>query len=299
LCLRLLAFAIVLSVAIPDSAEAAPNALSKAARCYAAGDMVCVIERLESAALPNDATKAAEHHRMLAVAAAKMDRHAMAREAFSRWIALNPNRHRLARSTTAPAVYADWSAAWLKVHAGKLDLQPKKMPKPAPLPEPVTAGDLPRFPPPKRSSRDKAGDVTVELGAFAIPTGGAVGGTIAAVMNARSVLRVDLVGVVGTRIGKPMSFGAVFARPSVRFLDHGSWWLRGALAAGAMTWGDDDAEMFFAVEPGIRAVWRASKSLAPFLHLGYAIVARSSSPGIGPTVNLGVTFLTRDDKRAE
>lgn len=150
------------------TAKAAAAAVSKAARCYAQGDMLCVLTTLQAAPAPAKPELAAERARMLAMAAGRMDRQALAVESFVAWIRLNPAAHRLARATTAPGIYRAWAAAWMQVHKARLDLQPRGLPEPAPLPGPVTAGDLPRFSPPPRSKRDKSTDTAFALGlAFA------------------------------------------------------------------------------------------------------------------------------------
>lgn len=152
------------TIALASTALAARGAtpVDKAAMCYGRGDMPCVLKLLRGA--QPQAAQAAEHWRMLAMAAARLDQHRVARDAFGRWIQLDPRGHRLEKSTSAPVIYRDWAAAWLHVHRASLDMSPRRPPPPAPLPTAVTVGELPRFVPPPRSQRDAADDTVFSIG---------------------------------------------------------------------------------------------------------------------------------------
>jgi hypothetical protein len=134
--------------------------LQRATQCYAQADLLCVVQVLEHAALSGP--ELAEGTRLLAFAYARLDRHAEARQAFTRWIAQD-SQHKLDRSTTPPAVFTDYTAALLKAHEAELDLEPH-LEFQAVLPAPaVTPSDLPRFAPPPPSSRDKADNFALGL----------------------------------------------------------------------------------------------------------------------------------------
>ncbi len=140
--------------------------LAVAQRCYGAGDFGCVVRTLS----PNEAVAdsapladRAERWRMLAFAAARLDRHDLAQHAFVHWLQLDPSHH-LDRASTPPVVWQDYAAAWLQVRGGDLDLRPV-VPDHPQLQAPVlTPRDWPKFAPPPRSNRDQARDFVFELG---------------------------------------------------------------------------------------------------------------------------------------
>jgi hypothetical protein len=136
--------------------------LQRATQCYAQADLLCVVQVLEHTTLSGP--ELAEGTRLLAFTYARLDRHAEARQAFTRWITQDP-QHKLDRATTPPAVFTDYTAALLQAHEAELDLEPH-LELQAVLPAPaVTPSDLPRFAPPPPSSRDKASDFAVLAGA--------------------------------------------------------------------------------------------------------------------------------------
>jgi hypothetical protein len=161
---RNLAIAAVLTLS-PAVAIAAPrpspSVVVQATVCYGRGDLACVIALLEPAPpQPLYPESAAERLRLLAFAAARLDRHDLAQTAFSRWI---DDGHRLDATTTPPVVFADYSAAMVRKLTPLLDVTPQIDHRPQ-LPAPaMTAADLPRFPPPPRSSRDAARDIGFRL----------------------------------------------------------------------------------------------------------------------------------------
>lgn len=171
LCTTVTAALLLLGTHAHAKPKTAP--LRAAALCYGQGNMHCVMATLQAAKLPDKPSDAAEHWRLLAMAAARMDQHTLSRNAFAQWIELDPKRHRLAKSSASPAVYKNYASAWLQVHQDKLDLRPRTLPRPAPLPAAVTQGDLPRFAPPPRSKRDKANDTVMAIGVAGAPLQGA------------------------------------------------------------------------------------------------------------------------------
>ena len=163
---------VMLSASVEARPRSGPSTLRKASICYGRGDMVCVIEALHNTPAPTDTAHGSEHWRLLAMAAARMDRGDIAREAFAAWIGLAPTAHKLDKSSVRPNVYRAYAAAWLKQHREQLDLKPRRLPQPAPLPAPVTVGDLPRWQPPPLSKRDKIDDTTMMLGVSMAPMQG-------------------------------------------------------------------------------------------------------------------------------
>ena len=130
--------------------------LSVAQACYGQSNFACVIQTLEHTAFEMTADRA-EALRLLAFAAARMDRHDLARKAFAAWIALS-DQHRLDRASTPPNVYQDYAAALLQAHKAELDLTPQLEHQPQLPAPPAKVEDLPRFPPPARAQRDEARD---------------------------------------------------------------------------------------------------------------------------------------------
>lgn len=146
---------------VPAIEVAAQSPLQRAAKCYAATDLLCVVESLRAITYDSPAD-AAEGLRLLAFAYARLDRHAEACHTFAHWLMLSP-QHRLERATTPPAVFEDYTAALLDVHKDELDLAPQWEQHPV-LPAPaVTPSDLPRFAPPAASQRDRADNVAASL----------------------------------------------------------------------------------------------------------------------------------------
>ncbi|MSQ82539.1 MAG: hypothetical protein EXR77_06430 [Myxococcales bacterium] len=165
--------------AAPPVAAAAADLLQSAQKCYATGDMGCVLRLLQGEPAPdavgavNAATvrdRALERWRLLAFACARLDRHDLARGYFVQWLQLDPSQQ-LDREATPPLIWRDYAAAWLQVHGGQLDLRPVVDTHPqltAPTPQPK---DWPKFVPPPRSGRDTARDFVLHMSAcLALPT---------------------------------------------------------------------------------------------------------------------------------
>lgn len=172
----LLGLVALLGLPVPAQAGPLPPPVPKVLRaqqCYGQGDLGCVLQLLENAEV--DPQFIAERWRLLAHAAARLDRHDLARKAFEAWIGLS-NSHRLDRATTLPAVWQDYQAALLARFATELDLTPQVAHVPVLPAPPATVADLPRYGPPPKSARDSAADFS-----FAIQTMAAVHPTRAAV----------------------------------------------------------------------------------------------------------------------
>lgn len=149
----------VLSALLPQVALAlsiVDSPLSVAQACYGRSDFACVIAALEKTAFDLPADRA-EGLRLLAFAAARMDRHDLARKAFAAWIVLS-DQHRLDRASTPPNVYQDYAAALLQAHKAELDLTPQLEHQPQLPAPPAKVEDLPHFAPPPRAQRDQARD---------------------------------------------------------------------------------------------------------------------------------------------
>jgi len=241
--------------------------VAAAARCYAAGDLTCVVDRLQ-----NSPSKQPERWRMLAFAAARLDRHQLARSAFAGWIALDA-AHRLQRDVTPPAIWRDYAAALIAVHGDQLDLKPRLEP-PAVLPAAAATGTtLPRFAPPPRSKRDQNTDFALWFGGLvgrAWDTGEAAGGVeLTLAMNLSPRWRV---GVQATALRHPAEPSAavddlgppgVFAGAGVR-LDAlllagglGELGLGGTAGFGVLDWDDGRSESMAAFRPALRYAWPA------------------------------------------
>lgn len=261
----------VLALAAGPALATPKSPIGAAAKCYAAGDMLCVVTKLKDA--PVDAAQAAEQQRMLAFAAARMDRHDLARKAFAAWIRLDPIKHRLRRENTPPAVHRDWASAWLDVHRDQLDLQPREPATATPLPAPVTAGDLPVLAPPSRSHRDRAGDVTIDIAALTFAPSASIGMRVSLVKRAGPLFwRIEGIGAA-VFADETHPIAGVALRPMLPVLTSGRGTLSASLAAGyLMYWHGSTPVDVGTLEPGLTASWRLNKTLAPFIEVGYLAV---------------------------
>lgn len=161
----------IFALALPAHAASPRSPVAAAQVCYGQGDLGCVVQLLETVTV--SAADAPERWRLLGFAAARLDRHELARKAFAEWIALSPG-HRLDRAMTPPAIYQDYSAALLERHGGELDLTPRTGDRPqAPVSSPQVS-ELPVFAPPPRSERDQATDFAFYAGLGITETDGIV-----------------------------------------------------------------------------------------------------------------------------
>ena len=135
------------ALAKPRAVAPAPDPLQQAQACYGAGDLGCVLTVLAGALLA--AEQQGERLRLLAFAAARLDRHAEARQHFAAWLQL-PQKPRLDRALTPPTIYEDYSAALLALYSDRLELSPQLANDGEVMPAAPTATDLPRFAPPPR-----------------------------------------------------------------------------------------------------------------------------------------------------
>lgn len=222
---------------MPAPAEAP---LARAARCYGAGDLLCVIATLQGA--EPAAAEAAEHYRLLAFALARLDRPAEARAAMERWQQAAPQA-RLERSQVPPSVWSAWYAAKLATVLPHLDGRVRAGADAVPLPERATASVLPHFAPPPRSDRDRASDVVIDFeglvgaGPMSVPWAGGVAVELTLCGGSRCAVRAGVRGR-GLVLGGPdltegvaASLGAVVVwRPSAA-----APWLELAADAGGGT----------------------------------------------------------------
>lgn len=148
------------------AADAPPSVIQRAQQLHSLGDLGGVVRLLEAdAALPAEAPLADQYERLrlLAWAAARLDRHDLAQRSFAAWIRASA-QHRLDRAHTPAAVYADYVAALLSVAGPELDVAPRLDAHPQlPIPPP-SASSWPKFAPPPRSPRDQARDFVFLLG---------------------------------------------------------------------------------------------------------------------------------------
>ena len=297
--LRPLLVALVLTGASPSAAAVPDRNLSAAARCYAAGDMACVIQRLEQA--PGDAP---ERWRMLAFAAARLDRASLSRRAFAAWIGLHSS-HRLDRQSTAPAVWRHYAAALLQVHAGQLDLEPRLEPPAVLPPAAVTGVELPRFAPPPRSRRDQNRDFALCLGVTAAApmdgSGVAPGMELLVGLHISPVWRLGLqIGALRHPDGGGGLSGDVHGILTHAALRTDALWLQGAagefgvgLAAGGgqLNWDGTRSEAVAAIRPLLRYAWPARRQgggLAVWAEIGHQLLVGGKRLRQLPGVGLGI-----------
>jgi hypothetical protein len=265
--------------------------VAAATRCYASADLACVIERLQAST-----SQQPERWRLLAFAAARLDRHQLARQAFTAWIGLG-DKNRLRRDVTAPAIWRDYAAALIAVHAGQLDLQPRVEPPAVLPPSAVTGTTLPRFAPPPRSDRDNNADFAIWLGGQT----GVVWGpddlwtgvelTVAANLSFRwragiqvSALRYpteqpavadkDALVVAGVWAGAAL-------RADLLLLDGAAGELvaAGSVGYGVLDWDDGRSESMAAIRPALRYAWPARRGpglLALWLEIGHGFLPGGS-----------------------
>lgn len=233
--------------------------LVAAQRCYGAGDLGCVLRVLTpDAAVPDSAPlpDRVERWRLLAFAAARLDKHDVAQRAFGQWLSLEPAAH-LDRATTPPVVWNDYAAAWLLVHGGELGLQPVVADHPQLAPPVLTPRDWPKFAPPPRSGRDQARDFVFAMGPVLTlpgPNGFLAPQDHLGVLVALSVLPLERL-----RVGGELQASRWRATPSDR--------VRGEIAvrAGWTLWaGDSDR---------IEAIGGAGVAIEPTAVNGTGVVA--------------------------
>ena len=285
---------------VPSAAVAGPDRdLTAAARCYAAGDMACVIQRLENA--PGDA---AERWRMLAFAAARMDRAGLSRRAFAAWIGLDVG-HRLDRQSTAPGIWRHYAAALLQVHGDQLDLEPRLEPPAVLPPAAVTGLELPHFAPPPRSARDHSRDYALCLGAtVGMPLDGAgmaPGVALGLGLHLSALWRLAAeVGWLrhpdgGDGLGgdPPGTLIHAALRADVLWLSGAAGELGFGLAVGGgqLSWDGTTSEAVAAIRPLLRYAWparRQGSGLAVWAEVGHQMLVGGEGSRQLPSVGLGV-----------
>ncbi len=242
----------------PVTSEEVGNAFTTGQRCYGQQDYPCVIKALAGVSLPAD--HAQEGLRLLAFAYARLDRHAEARSTFDQWIKAFPDQH-LDKASTPPQVFDDYAAAQLQVHQGELDLTPHLSLQPAAPQLPTNASDLPKFAPPKRSSRDTAQDFTLSILALGgydfhaeeihVVTGAALGVDVGA-SRVQGGLRLGIRSVESASFDAYLHSWAIdaLARASVRLVGQDSVHLDGWIGGGA--WYEAAAGLVWQVAPGLR-----------------------------------------------
>lgn len=283
------------ALAAPARAQSDQEALRAASICYGAGDMACVIARLEGArgAQP-------ERWRLLAFAAARMDRHDLARQAFATWLGLDA-RHRLSRETTPPAIWRDYTAALLQVHGAALDLKPRAGPPAVLPPEAVTAVALPRYPLPPREARDRATDFSGSLGltaGLALPGASpAFGAALDMGLHVGPRWRAGLF-LAGLQLPRwaPDPAGLLVCgglQPAVRLGD-GGWGELVALmdvGAGQKALVDGRSSAAAVIRPALRYAWPARSAraeLGGFVDLGHRMLLDAEGLRHMPAVSVGL-----------
>ena len=259
--------------------------------------MGCVVRTLDPVAPPAEATAtASDHWRLLAFAAARLDRHSLARDAFRAWVSLRVT-NRLSAADTPPVIYKDYVAALLAANDGVLDLAPRIAWRPSLPPPTVAAADLPVPAPPQRSDRDHASDIVLAIDIpIAWPLraddrrsyGPSYGLGLSLEMTITSSLRAGL-DVRGLRLGPATSASEPLLLPLVglrsTWIGHsGSWGELGAslvVGGGAAVPTIGATTLLAVVAPSLRYAWpggdhafgRARASpLASFIEVGYALL---------------------------
>ena len=278
----------------PDAAAARVVA---AERCYGQADMGCVVRTLEAVDPPATATAtASDHWRLLGFAAARLDRHPLARKAFRAWIGLRPG-NRLAASDTPPIVYEDYVAALLVAHSADLDLDGRLAWRPV-LPAPaVTATDLPVPAPPAPAPRDRAGDIVLSIGvpvvwplrsvdraAYAANFG--LGLALESTVTSSLRLGIDLRGLrlepaAGQGQALLLPLGGVRATWIATGGDWGELGTSLVVGGGAAIPTSGESALLGQVAPSLRYAWpggdrifgrRDAAPMASFVELGYALL---------------------------
>ena len=134
--------------------------------------MLCVLQRLHGTDPPP--ADAAEHFRLLAFAAARLDRQPEVKDAVARWAAAVPGL-RLQRDAVPPVIWRAWLDVRLHHARSSLDLQPRAGSDAVALPSPFTASHLAHLPPPSRSDRDDSGDARFGIDLVAASASGGFG----------------------------------------------------------------------------------------------------------------------------
>lgn len=280
----------------------AATLLARVSRCYAGGDLGCVLTLLEGASLPaadQSPADGAECLRMLAFSAARLDRHDLARRSFAAWLA-QPGEHRLERATTLPAIYQDYAAALLDTHAKDLDLQPSLGPRPTLSAPATTPADLPRFAPPQRAARDTARDFALLVAADISTAPGYAPDSLLEMLGASIGLEADLSPRwrLGLRAGGLRYAGphAAIYGGTPTYLPYGlarlgtALWVDSGQSAevllgvgGGARVRDGDSDAVLIVAPALRYTWRpsgGSSLIAVFAEISGGVVASSGADAL-------------------
>ena len=252
---------------VPAPVPVPVSPLQAAQTCYGQGNLGGVLELLAKAEVPP--AEASERLRLLAIAAARLDRHADARTWFAAWVQLSPS-NRLERQTTLPIVYQDYTAALLASRSGELDWTPHIEHETQLLPMAVTPTEFPRFVPPPRGQGVTRLDIRYALGVHgSLPVTSQAGAWSLPWKHLGVQLALDLSLPyhlsIGAALGgwqRPNPAGSVIWNPSAIF--RAGWGQR---------WGDHGLDLFVgggvalasgqdtvigALAPALRYSWKAS-----------------------------------------
>lgn len=221
--------------------------------------MGCVVRLLEHAEVA--AAEGSERWRLLAMAASRLDRRALARSAFAAWIRLDP-ANKLERDSTPPGIWQDYTAALLEVRGAELVREPQLSVDTRVTPVRPEASDLPRAPLPPRSDRDRARDFRFLAGLRASAAAGHGVGSVAEAIGGQLAVELQLSRRwwLGPHLGG-LRFavdGTGYTRPIAQLqtaLDLGPAhkpWLSLTAGAGAVVAGGSDKLGSAALHVGVR-----------------------------------------------
>lgn len=295
---RLIGFVLLAaSLQVPASAQAA-SPLKAVRACVARADSACVV-RLLSGAKPTLA-EASEHWLSLAFAQSRLGQHTEARRAFGTWLKLSP-KHRLDRGQMPARIWPDYVAALLAHHGGSLDLEPRVTRTPKPAAAQGSWRDLPTFPPPPRSDRDRAKDVELVLGPeLGSPLGGNGLAVSVGLLIRLKVQPTWKIGVGGTAMSTPTAAGSrdalgILGVQAEWVLTQATWGrisLAGHAGAGLAQGQNGQQRIVPTIAPGVRYAWLPKKAnLGVEVSLSDRILVDGDE--LGQTLLLGVGLLVR------
>lgn len=266
--------------------------------------MGCVVRLLEHAEVP--AGDAAERWRLLAFAASRLDRRALARSAFAAWIRLDP-KHKLERDSTPPGIWQDYTAALLAVRGGELVTEPQLAVDTRVVPVRPDATDLPKAPLPPRSDRDKARDfrflaglrASAAVGHGLASVGQALGGQLAVELqlSQRWWLGPHLGGLRFSVDGLGYTLPVAQLQTAVDLGPASAPWLSLTAGAGAVVAGGNDKLGSAALHVGVRYAPQPKGVVGWAVELADDVVLGGAAYSSVHVVSLQLSALVRPARR--
>lgn len=292
------------AMAAPKQAAAAVvvSPVAAAQTCYGQADYGCVVRLLETAVVPEG--ERSEQLRLLALAASRLDRHDLARQAFADWIRRD-RRHRLDKNAVPPGVWQDYAAALVTVLGSELERTPQLTVDPTVPPVRPTARDLPRAPLPALSSRDRARDFRFVAGLHGswVPGQAAVspldhlGGLLGIEIEAHKRVWIGA-RLAGLRFGLDrvgsVTAPVAQARAVVAVGDVASPWFHVAAGGGAVVGGATDQTGPAALHVAVRYAPAAAGAVGWALECSDDVLLGASAGGPHHVVSLGLVAVLRN-----